>query len=103
MPRRLSTAAAVTGCRCILKTTPGGKVETILKAEKPWTPTGVAVRGKDLFVLEYVHSNKHEEWAPRVRQTGAGRHGRDTRKFEAWRELTRYLSCEGGVYREPEK
>src|SRR5207249_2197504 len=58
--------AAVNGCRCVVKITPEGKVETVLKAEKPWSPTGVAVRGKDLFVLEYVHSNDQKDWAPRV-------------------------------------
>src|SRR5262249_28290083 len=46
--------AAVTGCRCVVRITPEGKVETVLKAERPWTPTGVAVRGKDVFVLEYT-------------------------------------------------
>ena len=62
--------AAVTGCRCVVKITPEGKVETVLKAERPWTPTGVAVRDKDLFVLEYVHSSNSKDWAPRVRKLG---------------------------------
>jgi formylglycine-generating enzyme required for sulfatase activity len=63
--------AAVTGCRCVVKITPEGKVETVLKAERPWTPTGVAVRGKDLFVLEYTHQTAHHEnWVPRVRKLG---------------------------------
>jgi formylglycine-generating enzyme required for sulfatase activity len=62
--------AAVTGCRCVVKITPKGKVETVLKAEKPWTPTGVAVRGKDVFVLEYSHPEKPEGWVPRVRKLG---------------------------------
>jgi sugar lactone lactonase YvrE len=62
--------AAVTGCRCVIKITPKGKVETVLKAEKPWTPTGVAVRGKDIFVLEYVHSANPKDWVPRVRKLG---------------------------------
>jgi hypothetical protein len=62
--------AAVTGYRCVVKITPQGKVETILKAEPPWTPTGVAIRGKDIFVLEYVHSDNHKDWAPRVRKLG---------------------------------
>jgi hypothetical protein len=44
------------------------KVETVLKAEKPWTPTGVAVRGKDVFVLEYTHTDNLKDWAPRVRK-----------------------------------
>jgi len=62
--------AAVTGCRCVVKITPEGKVETVLKAEKPWTPTGVAVRGKDVFVLEYTNPDKPEGWVPRVRKVG---------------------------------
>jgi hypothetical protein len=63
--------AAVTGCRCVIKITPKGKVQTVLKAEKPWTPTGVAVRGKDIFVLEYVHSANPKDWVPRVRKLGS--------------------------------
>jgi len=63
--------AAVTGCRCVVKITPEGKVETVLKAEAPWTPTGVAIRGKDVFVLEYIHSDNHQDWAPRVRKLGS--------------------------------
>jgi len=62
--------AAVTGCRWVVKVTPEGKVKTVLKAERPWTPTGVAVRDKDVFVLEYVHSDNPKEWAPRVRKLG---------------------------------
>jgi hypothetical protein len=49
--------AAVNGCRCVVKIRTGGKVETVLKSEKPWSPTGVAVRGKDVFGLEYHRSN----------------------------------------------
>jgi hypothetical protein len=63
--------AAVTGCRCVVKVTPKGKVETVLKAEKPWTPTGVAVRGKDVFVLEYVYGDNLKDWVPRVRKLGS--------------------------------
>ena len=62
--------AAVTGCRCVVKVTPEGKVETVLKAERPWTPTGVAVRGKDVFVLEYTNTDKAKGWVPRVRKLG---------------------------------
>lgn len=62
--------AAVTGRRCVVKFSKDGKVETLLKTEKPWTPTGVAVRGKDMFVLEYTHDGKPENWIPRVRKLG---------------------------------
>jgi DNA-binding beta-propeller fold protein YncE len=62
--------AAVTGCRCVVKITPEGNVETVLKAEQPWAPTGVAVRDKDVFVLEYTNTDKPKGWAPRVRKLG---------------------------------
>jgi hypothetical protein len=61
---------AVTGCRCVVKISADGKVETVLKAEKPWTPTGIAVRGKDVFVLEYTNPEKPSDWSPRVRKLG---------------------------------
>jgi hypothetical protein len=62
--------AAVTGCRCVVKISREGEIETVLKAEKPWTPTDVALRGKYLFVLEYTHHEKAENWVPRVRKLG---------------------------------
>ncbi len=63
--------AAVTGCRCVVKVSKEGTAETVLKAGKPWTPTGIAVRGKDVFVLEYTHDpDKPNDWAPRVRKLG---------------------------------
>jgi hypothetical protein len=63
--------AAVTGCRCVVKITPDGKTEAVLKSEKPWTPTGIAVRGKDVFVLEYSNHNQPKAWTPRVRKLAA--------------------------------
>jgi hypothetical protein len=62
--------AAATGCGYVVKVTPQGQVETVLKAESPWVPTGVAVRGKDVFVLEYSNANQPRPWAPRVRKLG---------------------------------
>jgi hypothetical protein len=62
--------AAVTGCRCVVKITPEGKVETVLRSERPWSPTGVALHGEDLFVLEYTNVDKPEDWNPRVRKRG---------------------------------
>ena len=60
---------AATGCRCVVKITPDGKVATVLKAESPWSPSGVALMGADLYVLEHVNANseEHEDWPPRVR------------------------------------
>jgi DNA-binding beta-propeller fold protein YncE len=60
--------AAVTGCRCVIRINPDGQVVTILKSEKPWTPTGVAVSDKGVFVLEYTNPDKPTDWLPRVRR-----------------------------------
>src|SRR4029077_11807227 len=62
--------AAVTGCRCVVKITPEGKGETVLKAARPWAPTGVAVRANVVFVLEYTNPDKPKSWVPRVRRLG---------------------------------
>jgi hypothetical protein len=60
--------AAATGCRAVVRIT-GNRVETILKAERPWSPTGVAVSGDDVYVLEYTnHQGLQKEWLPRVRR-----------------------------------
>ena len=70
--------AAATGCRCVARITPEGRVSTVLKAERPWSPTGVAARGEDVYVLEYTNQNSAEprDWLPRVRKLG--RDGRVT-------------------------
>jgi sugar lactone lactonase YvrE len=70
--------AAATGCRRVVKITADGKVETVLKAERPWFPTGIAVHGDAIYVLEYPNQmdEKREEWVPRVRKIG--RHGKAT-------------------------
>jgi sugar lactone lactonase YvrE len=62
--------AAATGCRRVVKITADGKVETILKAEPPWSPTGIAVHGDAIYLLEYPNQmdEKREEWVPRVRK-----------------------------------
>jgi hypothetical protein len=64
--------AAACGCRCVLKIATDGGVETVLKAEPPWSPTGVAVQDGDVYVLEYTNANGGlaEGWLPRVRKLG---------------------------------
>lgn len=67
---------AATGCGSVLKITADGKITTILRASRPWSPTGVALSGNDLYVLEYVHTagDNRREWVPRVRKlTSDGR------------------------------
>jgi hypothetical protein len=61
---------AVTGCRCVVKITSDGKMETILKAERPWAPTGVALHDGAVYVLEYTNANDGPDkgWVPRVRK-----------------------------------
>jgi sugar lactone lactonase YvrE len=63
---------AATGCRCVIKITPDAKVETVLKAESPWAPCGVALHGEEIYVLEHIDANSeaHEDWPPRVRKVG---------------------------------
>jgi sugar lactone lactonase YvrE len=62
--------AAATGCHRVVKITADGKVETVLKAERPWTPTGVALSGEDIYVLEYTNATAGADkgWRPRVRK-----------------------------------
>jgi hypothetical protein len=62
--------AAGTACHCELKVTPDGKVESILKSGRPWSPTGVAVHRGDVCVLEYTHATEAavKGWLPRVRK-----------------------------------
>jgi sugar lactone lactonase YvrE len=62
--------AAATSCHCLLKIEPNGKVKTILRSQRPWTPTGVAIRNGNIYVLEYTNANgpTTEGWIPRVRK-----------------------------------
>jgi sugar lactone lactonase YvrE len=61
---------AASGCGRLLKVTPQGQVSTVTQLESPWSPTGVAVSGSDLYVLEYLHtaSDNRREWLPRIRK-----------------------------------
>jgi sugar lactone lactonase YvrE len=78
-----SVFAAATGCGCVIKVTPAGHVSTVLKAEKPWAPCGVALHRGDLYVLEHINPNSeaHEDWPPRVRRLT--KDGRVTTLFTA--------------------
>ena len=54
----------------VIKIKPEGGVETVLKSERPWSPTGVAIHGRDVYILEYTIANgpATEGWRPRVRK-----------------------------------
>ena len=62
--------AAATGCRAVVKITANGQTTVALRAERPWSPTGVAISSDEVYVVEYEHphSAKREEWVPRVRK-----------------------------------
>lgn len=71
-----SVYVAATGCGTVLKITTDKKVTTVLRCSRPWSPTGVAVSGEHLYVLEYLHTvgDDRREWVPRVRKvTSDGR------------------------------
>lgn len=63
---------AATGCRAVIAIPEKGAVRTVLRAESPWAPTAVAVSGKEIFALEYLHTpgDNRKEWIPRVRKVG---------------------------------
>lgn len=64
---------AATGCRAVVKITADKKITTVLQASSPWSPTGVAISGNDLYVLEYLHTpgDDRREWLPRVKKVTA--------------------------------
>jgi sugar lactone lactonase YvrE len=61
---------AVTGNRCVMKISFDGQAKVILTCEPPWTPTGLAVRRGEVFVLEYDDETPTEgrNWPLRVRK-----------------------------------
>jgi hypothetical protein len=62
--------AAASSCRRVVKITPKGQVSSILQSEHPWLPTGVAVAGGDVYVLEFT-DEAPTQWRPRVRKRQA--------------------------------
>jgi hypothetical protein len=65
--------AAGTGCHAVMKISTNREATVVLKAERPWSPTGVALHRGEVFVLEYTNANGgHDEspWFPRVRKLG---------------------------------
>ena len=57
----------------VLKITPEGRITTLLQLQSPWSPTGVALFGSDLYVLEFLHTAEDDRraWLPRVRKITA--------------------------------
>lgn len=61
---------AATGCGRLLKIAPDGRITTLVQLTSPWTPTGVALFGGDVYVLEYwmTANENRRAWVPRVRK-----------------------------------
>src|SRR5262245_53547603 len=65
-----SLFVAASGCGAVIKITPRGHIETVLRAVSPWSPTAVAISPNGVFVLEYLHTVEENRpaWLPRVRK-----------------------------------
>lgn len=65
--------AAANGCRSVIEIPARGPIKSVLRSERPWSPTGVARSGNEIFVLEYLHTpgEDRKEWIPRIRRVGA--------------------------------
>lgn len=64
---------AATGCGTLVRISAGGEVTPLLRAVAPWSPAGVAVYGKDVYVLEYLNQGSDDArgWLPRVRKVSS--------------------------------
>jgi hypothetical protein len=61
---------AATGCGSVLRVTADGHVSVMFQSDGPWSPTGIALFGADLYVLEFlgVASDNRPEMIPRIRK-----------------------------------
>ncbi|MDZ4861198.1 MAG: hypothetical protein SGI88_19675 [Candidatus Hydrogenedentes bacterium] len=68
-----SIYVAASACSALVKISPTGKVSVALRSTDAWSPTGVAIAGKDIYVLEslYVKSDQAKDWLPRIRKIAA--------------------------------
>jgi hypothetical protein len=68
-----ATYVAATGCGAVLKVTPRGQVSVLPQLQDAWSPTGVALFGRDLYVLEFqdAQSDDRQAMLPRVRKIAA--------------------------------
>ncbi len=56
------------GNRRVLKITPDNRITTLIRAEQSWFPTGVALSGNDLYILENSFTPTHTPIGTRVRK-----------------------------------
>jgi streptogramin lyase len=59
-----------TGDARVLRFEPDSTLTTVLQTQSPWSPTAVALFGRDAYVLEYLHTTRdvRRDWLPRVRR-----------------------------------
>lgn len=68
---------AASGCGSLLKVSARGDVTILHQLQSPWTPTAVALFGRNIYVLEYLQTAASMEpedrsaWLPRVRKITA--------------------------------
>ena len=64
---------AATGCGSVLKITSAGAVSALFQGDGEWSPTGVALSGTDVYVLEFLGagSDDRPSMVPRVRRIAA--------------------------------
>ena len=64
---------AATGCGSVLKVTSAGAVSALFQGDGEWSPTGVALSGTDVYVLEFLGAGSDDRPAmiPRIRKIGA--------------------------------
>jgi sugar lactone lactonase YvrE len=56
------------GNRRVLKIMPNGQTSTVLQAEESWFPTGVALKGSELYILEIGQTDPYHPLGTRVRR-----------------------------------
>ncbi|HEX8745896.1 MAG TPA: hypothetical protein VF717_01780 [Pyrinomonadaceae bacterium] len=56
------------GNRRVLKITPNGQTGTVLQAEEFWFPTGVTLKGSELYILEIGQTDPYHSLGTRVRR-----------------------------------
>jgi DNA-binding beta-propeller fold protein YncE len=64
---------AASACCALLKITPDGTLSVVARGDDSWSPTGVAVSGNELYILEYryIPAERREDWIPRVRKVAS--------------------------------
>jgi sugar lactone lactonase YvrE len=60
------------GVRRIVKVTPDGRISTASESQAGWAPTGVAVSGDALYILEVGSGGPGQPTGPRVRKVSPG-------------------------------